>query len=263
MAKRRKSPQEELTMSLYGDVSSSEFARAAAALDSILRGLNEELVPGTKVDWLISGLVPGSSSQSVMALCESPAEEQAAAAVAEAFDRTGDCMERGLALPFRSSLVTAGVESVRGLVHGRIIRAVFASPRADHIVAGAPSVDTAAISHHVAFGALRGNVMALSGRDSLRFVLYDLADDHPVHCYLGNRPQTVEQLRRFWRNGVVEVEGLIRRDAFDGSAISIRDVQRLELVEKQPYDWVAPMGALKGFLLGESSEDVVRRNRDG
>lgn len=40
------------------------------------------------------------------------------------------------------------------------------------------------------------------------------------------------------------------------------DVQRLDRVEKQPYDWTAPIGALEGFLAGEPSETVVRRHRD-
>lgn len=261
MAKRSRR-KEELTLSLHGDVSVSEFARAAAAFDSILRGLNEEVAPKITVDWLVSGLNAGSASQSAMPIADTLEVEAAAKDIAEAWEETGDALESRRPIPFKSKLVNDGAETVRSLVRGKIIRAVFASPRIDYIVAGPAPANSAGMTHHSAYGALRGNVMAIGGKDSLRFVLYELSDEHAVQCFVGSSPTAIEELRKCWRNGIVEVEGHIRRDAFDGEPISIRDVQRIQLVNPTHYDWSAPIGALEGFLGDESSESIVRRNRD-
>ena len=112
-----------------------------------------------------------------------------------------------------------------------------------------------------AIGTVTGRVQTLQARGSLRFTLYDLVHDKAISCFL--RPGAEDLMRGAWGN-VVEVTGLVTRDAVTDRPRSVRDVidiQRVN-VDYSPGKFMEAEGVLTPVPEALSSEAIIRNLRD-
>ncbi len=108
-------------------------------------------------------------------------------------------------------------------------------------------------------GAVEGRVQVISNRGSLRFSLFDVANDKAVSCYL--QPGQENLMRDAWGRLAI-VEGMVRRDPATGRPTTIRQVSAVQLREEGvPNAWRSAAGVLRR-MDDEPAEATIRRLRD-
>lgn len=248
----------ELTLALDGEVTARDLAESAAAFARLLDVLVQTEAPGVALEWVITDLRPGSSSTTADCRPLEPIGRTWVPMVIAGGQRFAEAMEREdatLAPPLREI-----ADQLRSLVttRGRLIRVRFESPDKDYILVG-PRLVTQPLYKfkRAAFGSMRGRVQAMSNHRSLRFTLYDINDGRGISCYLADGEE--DKMMGTW-DKLVEVEGDILRDPESGRALTIRNIADITFI-REGIGWRRGLGALPGFLGGESSEDVTRRAR--
>jgi len=221
-----KYPKSELTIALDGELTPNDLAEAISAFARLLGALLVEEAPAVPLEWVIRELRSGSS---VTAECRMIGRADANDAkwvlrVIAGGERFAAQMEQGVSDIKRSAALCEVADSVQQLIKGRVIRVRLEAPDRDYILAGAPATGTDRIeSQSLSFGSVHGRVQALSSHGSPRFTLYDIKDDKGVSCYLPERVDSEREMLGFWGT-MVEVEGLIRRDADTDQPLTIRDI---------------------------------------
>jgi putative addiction module CopG family antidote len=110
-------------------------------------------------------------------------------------------------------------------------------------------------------GVVTGRLQAISTRGSLRITVYDIVNDRAIRCLLSDAQR--DQARELW-DQIVEVEGIIKRDPASGDPISIRQVSRIALAQKENARerWMSAGGVLRRLAPDVPSEVLIRRLRD-
>ncbi len=160
------------------------------------------------------------------------------------------------------------VDSLRAVLNGKITGVVVSTRSGDATLRPLPpkvaeekqQVDNASFMERPVLGTVSGRAYVVNIRKDLLFELDDPKSGNVVLCYL-------EPQQRAWLDGLlgqmVEVDGLISRDAVSGKPIAVRSITRIEereLVAAGAFDQIP--GLFKDRLNVESDE-AVRRIRNG
>ncbi len=250
---------EAVTLALDGVIEVSDLAIAVDRFNKLLRALAEESGAGDRLGWVVSGLEFGSAT-----LTASP-EAHDVEAVQFIPGVVHEYLETALQVQQHP---TAGdnrqaIRYVRDLVDltKRTATGVrFETAEDDVVFTGPPPAETTAPLPR-AIGTVVGRVQTLQARGSLRFTLYDLVHDKAISCFL--RPGAEDLMRGVWGN-VVEVTGLVTRDAVTDRPRSVRDVIDIQPVnvDYSPGKFMEAEGVLTPVPEALSSEAIIRNLRD-
>lgn len=244
-----------LTLRLSGDVGLADFAKAVSKLDALVRALSDEIARDVPIDWDVSDLQ--HSSAITTAQGHAP-DMSAVARVVAGYANVGRALESGSPIPYGRPVEDAA-RGIVSILNGRVQTIDFETADAEATVTTAPPTVIQPIDRWV-YGAVAGRIQTLSNRGSLRFVLYDLAEDRAVSCYLQEGREDI--MLDSWGK-LATVEGLVRRDPRTGRPTSIRRITSVTLRrEGQPTDYLTARGALPRNDAARA-EDVIRQLRDG
>ncbi|MGH9149156.1 MAG: hypothetical protein ACRD0F_02320, partial [Acidimicrobiales bacterium] len=248
-----------VTLALGGaSVALGEFARALDRMNRALQQLASDA--GARIDWVVAGL---DYSSAIATVVGRPLDEASEALVPQvvdgfgapgeaiAYDRPPTASPKTMALLRQiTSVLGGGVDEVRFETATReaVVRA--GEQLAGALAASEPSMDR---------GTVVGRVQTLQGRGRLRFTLYDLANDRAVSCWLSAGHE--ELMRGAWGR-LVEVEGVVWRDATTNVPLSVRQVTDLNILpEPAPEAWLSARGAVVAPG-SPAAEQVIRQLRD-
>jgi hypothetical protein len=108
-------------------------------------------------------------------------------------------------------------------------------------------------------GEVTGRIQTVSSRSKLRFTIYDRFYDKAVSCYLTEGSEGM--MRNAW-DRIARVQGLISRDPTTGRPMSVRQIDRIEILpESDPNGFKRARGAVprRGR---DRAEHRIRRIRD-
>lgn len=247
---------DSVTVRLDGEVTIDKLSLLISRFSNVLKALDSER--NINVEWVLVGLDFGSAVATAQALpVDITAPEQIsamyddylAAAVAVArgdeFDRQQRPVLRAVA-----DLVSIADERNPVILETADDEIMFVSPTAQ----SGRNIDSQSTT---SLATVRGRVETLSHRTGLRFSLYELASDKSVSCYLDEGLEGT--MRDAW-GYIADVTGTVKRDALTGRPLSIRKVERVEVVnEGDSNGYRSARGAIR---LAEASEVAVRRMRD-
>ncbi len=241
-----------------GAVPLREFAMALDRMNRALQQLASDA--GARIDWVVAGLDYSSAIATIVGRPLDQASEALVAKVVDGFGAAGEAVAYGrpaTASPKTIELlrqITAvlgeGIDEVRFETATReaVVRA--GEQPAGELVASEPSRDR---------GTVVGRVQTLQGRGRLRFTLYDLANDRAVSCWLSTGQE--ELMRGAWGR-LVEVAGVVWRDATTNVPLSVRQVTDLNVLsEPAPEAWLSARGAVRAPG-SPAAEQVIRQLRD-
>ncbi len=248
--------RDSLTLRLSGDdIPLADFAKAMAKLSELVEALSQELASDDRIEWAISDL----ESSSAIATAHGVASRvETVERVVLAYEHVGDALESHAPIPYsaRARAAALGITSILG---GRVEAVTFETAAVEKTVRLRPA-PTPAVHDFIQKGAVRGRVQTLSNRGALRFTLFDLLHDKAVSCYLAEGRE--ELMLDAWGK-VAIVEGMVRRDAFTGRPVSVREVTALTVQPDSPTDsYRRARGAVPVPPGGPLPEDVIRRLRD-
>lgn len=255
--------QNNLSLSLEGEVNYEEFAESVKSLRDLIKALTNEV--GSKdieLDWIVTGLSAGSAHVELTAHTARP---DIANMIVESYYIVGTGIANDKEIPYGRAVKSAAKSLAQTLEKSENITSMtFRTPRHDSMLKRIPDRSLYKESQpYVSFGAIEGKIQALNNRGNLNFGLYDNIFDKRVNCYLKSGQE--EMVRNLWGKDVI-VEGNVSRDEDTGLPKSIRDITKIEV---QKEFKVPPYEAARGILQTTfsdkdgSSEEIIRRLRDG
>jgi hypothetical protein len=264
-------PDNTVTIVLNGDVPLSEFAKAVANFNELVRALSAE-AGNESLDWIIQDL----QYSSALATAAAHGDEKTVIAVVSAYADVGASLESNAPIQHNErvrsaatnlvSIEDARVKSVN-LETAEREATVITKPEKRRLAEVLPIAGTEAIARSAviskafpAFGAVEGRIQTLTNRGGLRFTLFDLLYDKAVSCYFAEGKQ--ETIRGLWGKMAV-VEGFISRDPITGRPMSIRRVANILPLPEPclPSDYQDARGVAPS-VNGLSPEAALRRIRD-
>lgn len=248
--------KDNLTIEAGGQVSLADFATLIGQFRLLVDGLTAEVAGGT-LRWVVDDLEMGSTRATVRAIAETQDDLGRAERVVDAYDRAGQALEKGEAIPF-SDPVARPIAVLSGLLP-RVEYLRFETPEHEHTVTAAEQGKVVPLYPRIppTLGAVVGRIQTLSSRGGLRFTLYDRATDRAVSCYMQAGQEDL--LRDMWGKLVV-VEGVVSRDPVIGRPTAVRRVTAIvSRGDFEPGSWRLALGVVS---LGERPEQIIRRLRD-
>lgn len=241
-----------------GSVALREFAMALDRMNRALQQLASDA--GARIDWVVAGLDYSSAIATVVGRPLDEASEALLPKVVDGFGAAGEAIAYGrpatasqktmVLLRQITALLGDGVDEVRFETSTREAVVRVGEQAAGELVTSEPGRD---------HGTVVGRVQTLQGRGRLRFTLYDLANDRAVSCWLAAGQE--ELMRGAWGR-LVEVVGVVWRDAATNVPLSVRQVTDLNILsEPEPEAWLSARGAVTAPG-SPSAEQVIRQLRD-
>ena len=241
-----------------GSLELSDFTGSLQLLTYFVQALSAEIATGTTIRWHIEDLKRGSATAVLRGEVEASDTSDAAERVVRGIGIIAASLVTGEHIPYSVPVQEAAIALTQAIQ--KSVTALHLQTDEGEVVLTTPisESDEQGLKTH-ALGTLEGIVQTLQRRDGYVFTLYDSLLDRPIRCYL--HPEQENLMREAWGKRV-RVTGRIRRDAFTGRAIDIRDIW-----EVKPLPDVAP-GSYKealGILERDDPtlpEVLVRRLRD-
>ncbi|MBA3360246.1 MAG: hypothetical protein H0T94_02040 [Acidimicrobiia bacterium] len=251
-----KDADNQIGLTLNGTVHIDEFAKAVVALRELIEGLTKELAPNSTIEWRIDYL--SASSADVLLVGEAPPEErQILEVVVDGYRRTGQALELGETVPFKSARKPA--QRLRDLINTNI-ESIDLTAGADVATISQLPMTLKAPVYVESFGVIIGKLQTLSSAHGYRAVILDHVTGHAVRISLDETQKG--EAHDLW-DEIVAAQGMIRRNRYTGLPQSMREITRL--IRREP---VAP-GAYRSAAGvaprpegAPNAEEAVRRIRD-
>lgn len=256
-------PHDTVTIVVSGEVALSDFAKAIAHFDNLMKNLSSAS-GGPDVVWIIHDLEISSAIATARGIGEPERVEK----VVHDYETVGSALEQDSPIPFPSQVQRAAY-GLRKIVRGKIESITLETASREAIIRP-PSTKKARIGIEeptellvarrptVSLGSIHGRVQTLTNRGGLRFTLYDLLHDKAVSCYL---KEGYEEIMRDAWGKLAVVTGLVTRDPLSGRPLSIRQVGQVVKEEEEMGDYRAASG-VSPPLTDISPEEAIRRLRD-
>jgi len=233
----------ELTLALEGEVTLDDFSKAMRRFGEIIKGLEDEVAPKSKIDWVIDSLKKSSAIASVKGNPTSNKDIESVRRIRQEYIELGRKVVHGETLTNDTSVVQA-VTELRKLINGRITSIRFETAEKRYVIKKhtifAP---TKTYWDTETFGGARGNAQSISDRQGFHFTLYDYNDDHAIYCSYPNG--TREEMRNIWGK-TVYVEGIVTRDTETDLVTSIHDISGIQIIrERKSQEWREALGCAK------------------
>jgi hypothetical protein len=244
-----------LTLVLDGQVTLEQFASATSNLLKLVKALSSTIDPKARIKWIISDLQPGST---ITTITGETLNADALDRVIRAYESVGESLSQAMPPPYGPKVARPAM-AIAGLLNGRIPSIRFETPNKDvTLISGGASIKHVTIMS--AYGIVEGRVQTLTSRTHLRFTLYDKTYDTPVSCYVESGKE--ELLRDVWGNRA-SVQGWVTRDAGNGRPLSIRRIERVEIVpEVEPDHYRKARGASPRMEGEPTASAAIRMLRD-
>ncbi len=244
-----------VTLSLEGEVSLADFATATKGFSDLLSALSAEIAGKNRPEWSVADRCGGSAVITAHADCD---DQDLLRRIVSAYETVGTALSANAPVPYSSKVRRAAL-SIATVLNGHIRAVRFETPNED-ITILSPDMLTQSRPLAAARGAIEGRVQVLSGRESLRFSLYDLIFDRAISCYL--EPGYEDRMRHAWGHRAI-VEGMISRDPLSNRPVSIRSIRDVTvLAEPQPDGYRQARASLPRESNGLPAEQAVRLLRD-
>jgi hypothetical protein len=246
---------ESLTVTLDGEVSLENFAKAIDGFLGIVNALSADAMPGHSVDWVLDDLEFGSAIVSVRP--RQSVSTEVLIVIATQFLGLGTALNLGQPGQFSQDAFRSGQKLLSAASAG--VR--FETPESEVVVMPGQLVRYAEARPQVrhSLGSIRGTVQTLSRRKGVRFTVYDVMFDKPVSCYLALGQE--DMIKNYWGQRV-SVSGRISRDGVTGIPLAVRSITSISLSEpSEPGSWRKASGVLKG-VFEKTPEVLVRELRD-
>lgn len=233
----------ELTLGLEGEVTLEDFSKAMRRFREIVEGLENEVAPTSKIDWVIDSLQNGSAIASIRGIPVKSEDIEAVRRIRQEYIELGRKVVHGETLTNDPPVVQA-VTELRKLINGRITSIRFETTEKKYVIKKHTIfVPIKTYWDTDTFGGARGRVQSISDRQYLHFVLYDYNDDHAIACSYPNG--TRKKIRDVWGK-FVYVEGIVNRDTETDLVTSIHDISNITVVkERKPQEWRKALGCAK------------------
>lgn len=262
-------PDDILGLELNGKVTLHDFARAIQRLHSLVAKLEAEVAPGAQISWIVDDLHPGSAFASWKGQAKKPDQQFNVSRVVRAYGDVGNALQEGRE-PFHSEEVVKSATLLIALIDKNIDFMRFETSEDDAIVRRTETagpgklgrVHAAPAPHGLdtAYGAVEGRIQTLSNRGHLRFTLYDALHDRAVSCYLAEGHEDI--MRDVWGKRAI-VEGIVRRDAETGRALTVRQITRVTVIpELDVESYKRARGIAPVPPGGIDADEAIRRVRD-
>jgi hypothetical protein len=254
-------PNDTATLVLNGTISLRDHVAATQGFLALMDALATDVASGAEIDWEVTGLEGGSTHTTIKGTPKSGWNPAGVDRVVSAYQEVGAAMRDGKPIPY-SVAVRDAAYRIKSVLKGHVRSVVFETEADDvevisaEVVVPQREIRLAQVCH----GAIRGRVQSLSNRNQLRFTLYDLVHDRAVSCYL--KPGSEDKMRVAWGRLAI-VEGIVRRDPFTGQPTTIRDIQDIHIVAEPTGTWRDAKGIAPARPGSISSEEAVRKVRDG
>ena len=239
-----------LTFEMGGEVDIIRLKEGITAFNRLLSALTA----GTKINWIVEDLQPGSAAITVSGEADNPIKIEG---IVDQFGAIGRALERREGITY-SRRITDAANAIKKLA-GSVEYVRFATVDADFTIHG-NGMSLTQPPATSALGAVTGRVQTLSNRAGLRFNLYDTVRDKAVACYLAQGQEEI--MREAWGRRA-RVSGRVSRETATGQPIAIRQIADVEVLEDGiPGSYRRARGAVpweEGEML---PEDVIRRMRD-
>jgi hypothetical protein len=245
-----------MTLALNGEVTLDHFAQAMGYFRGLVRALSDELSPQAKIEWLVDDLESGSALATVRG--EAPNLE-VVEPIPPAFLAVGLALGEGRQVPYSSRVIREanGIASILGSG----VTSIRFETQDDDATVISPIAHGRRPTLSGAYGAVEGRVQTVSSRNSLRFTLYDAVGDRAVSCYLEEGRQDL--MRDAWDRRAV-VEGWVSRDSATGRPVTVRRVQRVDVLnDVVPGTVLRSVRGIAPLDRGQpSAVEVIRKLRD-
>lgn len=246
---------ESVTLALNGEVPIDQFATAIHHWAAMLAKLSQHINPGTRSEWIIEDLQPGSATTTARGEADDPAILRP---VMQAYAAIGRDLQVGRE-PAYPPDIRQHARAIIRQIGANITSVRFETPDEDVTIGGHGEVTEAPIQYR-AFGAVGGRVQTVSSWRRLGFTLYDSIFDRGVSCYLQAAQQHL--IADKWDKRVL-VEGVVSRDPESGRPVAIRDIAKIVLIGEDERGDYRDAAGLFPLEPGEESGTVVlRRIRD-
>ncbi len=233
----------DLTLALDGEVTLDDFSKAMHRFKEIIVGLENEVAPTAKIDWVIDDLKKKCAIARVRGVATRKEDRASVGRIRKAYVEVGRRAAQGEALANTDAVVQA-VIGLRRLINGRIKSVRFEGNKKVHVMKKSTVITPIRSRWDTdTFGGARGRVQSISDRQYLHFTLYDYNDDRPIACSYPSGDR--DKLRKIWGK-LVYVEGLITRDPDTDLVSSIREISSIEILkERRPHAWREALGCVK------------------
>lgn len=247
--------RDTLTLQLTGDVSLDVFAQVVSNFYSLVKQLSEEVVGANLVTWEIAKLESGSTTTTIRG--QHPTMEEVEKVV-RAYSIVGQSLETNQAIPYSTDVIENAI-SLTSVLNGNVTAINFITDFATATLVEAV-FEESRVGTDYSFGVIKGVVGAIWIRP-LKLAVYDAIFNRVVYCYL--EQEDTDTARDVWGKGV-EVHGLIRRDSETGRPIDVRNVSRVQLVERSdPKSYHLAKGIIPWKVGTEAAEVIISRLRNG
>lgn len=245
-----------LTIALEGDVLLPQLVEMVQRFQNLADLLSHEIAPDVEIQWLVEDLQAGSALATVVGLASEP---EPVLEVVRGYNKVGYALQANEPIPF-SDAVRREARALTKIVGEKVTAIRFETALSDYVVYSAANPQKKTPTPRVSFGAVKGQVQALTSRGQLRFILYDSVFDKPVSCYAQEDQSDI--LRDIWGKKVV-VSGRVTREPELGRAISIRDITAIDEVrEPVAGSYKLARGIFQWSEGDEPAEVSIRRLRD-
>jgi len=258
----------DIILHLGGRVTLDALVKATQACSRLIQVEQKLIAKDVPIEWEIADLQPGSATIVIRGSASGKSNAKAVPNVVRGTIAAAAAYRRN-ELSKLTPEERKPLDSLARLVNGSIKEVRFhSSTEAEAItrVAKEQPGDTDAepviASRGPQHGSVVGYVSTLSSQSAgLRFTLRDRRTGRGVLCHFG--PAFKEAARQVW-DGLVRVEGLVRRDPQTGDAIAVNEVSAIEPVASLGReDFRRARGATRHLVGVMTSEEAVRRVRDG
>lgn len=250
-----------VTLALEGTVSLSDYSAAVFRFAALLTALAAES-QAEDVAWEIEALEYSSAITTARGVSRNGGEAGQVDRVVRAYLEVGEALEQGTTIPY-SPRVGREARAIADVLKGSQVEAIRFETAEDEAIVREVAImsrPSAVSARQGAYGSVTGRIQTLTGRNALRFTVYDHIYDRAVSCYLVEGRESM--MRQMW-DRVATVEGWITRDPETGRPLTVRRVSNVTpLAEGDPQDYTKARGALPFSNGDECPENVIRRLRD-
>ncbi|MGE4286103.1 MAG: hypothetical protein AB7F23_05770 [Phycisphaerae bacterium] len=230
-----------LTLSLEGEVSLQDFAKAMEQFKKLLNSLRDDVASSAQINWIVKDLKSGSASAMVVGIPETDNDNVAVSLIESACDDASSRFEHGEVVPYGRK-VNAALRGLSAITNGRVTAVRLGRKSTLHTISSTVVETVVHQWNPMTYGCAKGRMKSISDRNYAHFTLYDNNDDHAILCNLcGDR---AEEMRQYW-NKLVYVEGIVNRDPATDLITSIKDITCIEIIpENEKWDYKAALGCL-------------------
>ncbi len=235
--------QADLILTLDGEVTLDDFAKAMQRFKEIVTGLKNEVAPDARIDWLIDDLRKKCAIAKVKGVPATDRDRASVGRIRDAYTDLGQRAAKGEPL-HNAEAVVQGIAGLKRLINGHVKSVTLGSEQKRYTIKKTTMFSPAKVQWDTeTFGGARGKVQSISDRQYLHFTLYDYNDDRPIPC---SYPEgSKDKMRKVWGK-LVYVEGIVTRDPDTDLVSSIHGISSIEVIrERKAHAWRAALGCAR------------------